>query len=143
MIKISSTDFKAPRSKRQAALVSSEETIDESAVQTKKVSKMSLPTPEQQMQFYNRLSKTNSSPVVLSHTSEFNDKHVPVSKITGFPKPLVKHSQALSAPPSKVWVVVKGHWGSYLYTLLLHGWCWGGLCSCRICALCSRSQHKN
>ena len=90
MIKISLTNFKAPRSKRQAALVSSEETIDESAVQTKKVSKMSLTTPEKQMQFYNRLSKTKGSPVVLSHTSEFSDKHVPVSKITGFPKRLTE-----------------------------------------------------
>ena len=45
-IKISLIDFKTPRSKRQAALVCSEEIIDKSAVQTKKVCKMSPPTPE-------------------------------------------------------------------------------------------------
>ena len=45
-IKISSIDFKTPRSKRQAALVCSEEIIDKSAIQTKKVCKFSPPTPE-------------------------------------------------------------------------------------------------
>ena len=81
VIKISLIDFKTPRAKRQASLVCSEELIDESAVQTKKVCKMSPPTPEQMMQFHTRLSKTKGSPVVLSHTAEFSDKYVPVNKI--------------------------------------------------------------
>ena len=67
-----------------------EEIIDKSAVQTKKVCIMSPPTPEQMMEFYTRLSKTKGSPVVLSQTPEFNDKYVPVNKITGFPKPLTE-----------------------------------------------------
>ena len=88
-IKISSIDFKTPRAKRQATLLSNEE-VCESAVQTKKLCKMSPPTPEQMMQFYTYLSKTKGSPVVLSHTPEFSDKYIPVNKITGFPKPLTE-----------------------------------------------------
>lgn len=77
-IKISSIDFKTPQAKRQAALLSNEE-VCESAVQIKKLCKMSPPTPEQMMQFYTRLSKTKGSPVVLSHTPEFSDKYIPYS----------------------------------------------------------------
>ena len=43
----SSISFKTPRLKVQTALLCSEEVSEESVVQTKKVCKMSPPTPEQ------------------------------------------------------------------------------------------------
>ena len=87
-MKISSIDFSTPRAKRKAVVVHNEGTSK--AITSEPEIKMLPPCTEKKMKLYTRLSETEGNPIVLSHTTEFSDRHVPINKMTGFPKPLTE-----------------------------------------------------